>query len=231
VAALTNWDNFSVTFHMQSPVCLGHPWIAGDGIIAHLINQERRGQDYYTLPSKTPISQNFLYRGQTMPLAQTRDVFHASVAQFDVDKSMASVTTLYKRFYEQQAHEVDTKTPKVHLNRGYFRAYMMRLPIIPARKVTFYFRGNMQEVLRLLSYLPGIGKKVADGYGFYNSVSVEETLENYSLVKDGVAMRPLPCSLGYESNEKMMLAYKAPYWDKRCVEPCVPPGAVLHRFN
>lgn len=57
------------------------------------------------------------------------------------------------------------------------------------------------------------------------SVSIEETDEDYSLIKDSVAMRPLPCKWGNESSEKMMLAYRSPYWDKRNVVKCVPPGA------
>ena len=208
---------------MQTPIMLGHPWIALDGILAHLINRELRGQDYYTLPSKEPISQNFLYKGALMPLAQTKDVFHGSVAWLDCNE--ASTATIYKRFAEQQSHTIQTRTKAIDIARGHFKAYAMRLPYIPARTATFYVRGNLKEVLRLLSYLPGLGKKVAYGYGMIKAVAVEETEADFSLVKDGVAMRPLPCSLGFDSDEKMVLAYKSPYWDKRNVTACVPPGA------
>lgn len=210
---------------MQTPIMLGHPWLALDGILAHLINREKRGQDYYTLPSKEVISQQFLYEGSVMPLVQTKDVFHGSVAWLDCEE--ASTTTIYKRFAEQQSHTIHTKAKAIDIARGYFKAYAMRLPYIPARTATFYARGNLKEVLRLLSYLPGLGKKVAYGYGLIKSVSVEETDEDYSLVKDSIAMRPLPCSLGFDSDEKMMLAYKSPYWDKRNVAVCVPPGAKI----
>jgi CRISPR type IV-associated protein Csf3 len=164
-------------------------------------------------------------------LAQLRDIFRASVAWFDVPAEKAGIATIYKRFHEADCHEIDTTVKKVQVGRGHFRAYMMRLPYLPARSATFYVNGDIQEILRLISYLPGLGKKVAYGYGMIRSVSVEETPEDYSLVKDGVAMRPLPCSLGFDSDERMMLAFKAPYWDKRNVAPCVPPGAVLKRFG
>ena len=62
---------FSLTFHMQTPIMLGSPWLMFDGIIAHLLNRELRGQDYYTLPSKEPVPQRNLYRGRVMPLAQS----------------------------------------------------------------------------------------------------------------------------------------------------------------
>lgn len=218
-----NYSNFAITFHMQTPIMLGHPWIALDGILAHLINREIRGQDYYTLPSKEPVAKDYFYNGPLMPLAQTRDVFHASVAWFDTTE--ASVATIYKRFAEQHSHLIHTKTKTVDVARGQFKAYTMRLPYVPACTATFYTRGNLKEVLRLLSFLPGLGKKVAYGYGAIKSVSVIETDDDYSLVKDGVAMRPLPLNLGFDSTEKMMLAYKPPYWDKTNVAPCVPPGA------
>jgi len=222
---------FSLTFHMQTPIMLGSPWLMFDGIIAHLLNRELRGQDYYTLPSKEPVPQRFLYRGRVMPLAQLRDVFRASVAWFDVPTEKAGVATIYKRFHEADCHEIATQTKKVQVGRGHFRAYMMRLPYLPATKATFYVNGDVQEVLRLINYLPGLGKKTAYGYGMIRSVNVEETPEDYSLVKDGVAMRPLPCSLGYDSDERMMLAFKAPYWDKRNVAACVPPGARLKVYG
>lgn len=222
-------QTFSLTFHMQTPIMLAHPWLAFDGILAHLINREIRGQDYYTLPSKEVVSQNFLYHGSVMPLSQTRDVFHASVAQLDVNE--ANVATIYKRFDERDCHKIETSVKKLQIDRGHYRAYMMKLPYIPARKIVFYCAGNLKEVLRLIQFLPGLGKKVAYGYGLFKSVSVEETETDYSLVKDGVAMRPLPCFLGYASDEKMMLAYKSPFWDKRNVTVCVPPGAKSKRFD
>jgi CRISPR type IV-associated protein Csf3 len=101
----------------------------------------------------------------------------------------------------------------------------MKLPYISAHTATFYIRGNIQETLRLLNYLPGLGKKVAYGYGAIKSVSVEETEADFSLIKDGVAMRPLPCYLGFDSDEKMVLNYKSPYWNRNEAKPCVPPGA------
>lgn len=217
-----NYSNFAIAFNMQTPIMLGHPWLALDGILAHLINRELRGQDYYTLPSKEVIPQTFLYHGATMPLAQTKDIFHASVAWLDCNE--ASTATIYKRFAEQQCNTINTKKKAIDIARGHFKAYAMRLPYIPARTATFYVRGNIKETLRLLSYLPGLGKKVAYGYGIYRSISIEETDADYSLIKDGIAMRPLP-SFIVDSNEQMMLAYKPPYWDKRNVSPCAPPGA------
>lgn len=234
---LTNrFTPFKVTFSLQTPVVLGAPWLNFDGVISHLIFRERLGQDYYTLPSKEPVT---IHDGQLLkPLKRSRtygagdggEIIHASVAQFDVSIDQAGTVTVYKRFDEQYCHEIATDTRKVNVGSGLFRAYMMKLPYLPARSATFYCNGDLAEIVRLIGYLPGLGKKTAYGYGMINSVSVEETPEDYSLIKDGVAMRPLPCSFGYDSDEKMMLAYKSPYWDKRNVAVCVPPGAKVYGY-
>jgi CRISPR type IV-associated protein Csf3 len=235
---LTTWKNlnredvarfkpFKLTFHMQTPIMLAHPWLALDGILAHLINREVRGEDYYTLPSKEPVSVSHGARN-LMPLLKTVDLahylhfYHASVAQ--LEPSEASAATIYKRFDESRSHLIQTEKKKIDVSRGLFRAYAMRMAYVPARTATFYGYGFVMEVLRLISHLPGLGKKVAYGYGMFRSVSVEETAEDYSFVKDGVAMRPLPSVL-FRSDENMMLAFKPPYWDKTNVRSCVPPGA------
>jgi hypothetical protein len=229
-ADIERFQPFSLTFHMQTPIMLAHPWLAFDGIIAHLLNREIRGQDYYTLPSKEPVDS--VQGVNCMPIRKTvcygrGDILHASVAQLDV--SEANVATIYKRFDESHCHLIDTSVKKLQIGRGHYRAYMMRIPYLPARKITFYVNGDVQEILRLIQYLPGLGKKVGYGYGMIRSVSAEETPEDYSLVKDGVAMRPLPCWF-HDGEERMMLAWKPPYWDKRNICACVPPGAKLHVF-
>ena len=212
---------------MQTPIMLASPWLMFDGIIAHLLNREIRGQDYYTLPSKEPVG--CLGSLNLMPIKKTiiygrGDIRHASVAQFDVSNEKAGIVTVYKRFAEQYCGEIKTSVKKIQVCRGHYRAYMMRLPYLPARSATFYVNGDVQEVLRLIGYLPGLGKKVAYGYGAIRSVSVEETAEDYSLVKDGVAMRPLP-DFYADSDEKMFLPWRPPYWARESVAPCVPPGA------
>jgi len=220
-----NYSNFAIAFNMQTPIMLGHPWLALDGILAHLINRELRGQDYYTLPSKEVIPQTFLYHGATMPLAQTKDIFHASVAWLDCNE--ASTATIYKRFAEQQCNTIKTKKKAIDIARGHFKAYRMVLPYLSASKAIFYVRGNLKEIVRLLSYLPGLGKKVAYGYGAYRSISVEETPENWSLIKDNIAMRPIPLNMLEQASEQMYLAYRPPYWDKTLVKPCAPPGSII----
>ena len=209
---------------MQTPVMLAHPWLSFDGLIAHLMVRERLGLNYYLLPSKEPVDLSHIT--DKLPFKHTDGLPHASVAQLDTD--VVNTATIYKRFDEANCHKIDTSMRKIQIDRGHYRAYMMRLPYLPAQKIAFYGNGDVKEVLRLIQYLPGLGKKVAYGYGSIKSVSVEELKEDYSLVKDGVAMRPLPCKLGFCSDVVMRLAWRSPYWDKRNITECVPPGEKVY---
>jgi hypothetical protein len=214
---------------MQSPnIVLGSPWLNFDGIIAYLLVREQLGQDYWILPSKEPVDVSGCLKNP--PIKKTGELWHASVAQFP-DNAKVGVTTFYKRFDERNCHIIETTIKKLQIDRGHYRAYMMNIAHVTTRTASFYVNGDLQEVLRLISYLPALGKKGVDGCGFFKSVSVEETPEDYSLVKDGVAMRSLPCFLGYTSDENIRLAWKSPFWAKENVTDCVPPGAVLHRFK
>ena len=217
-----NWTPVKIIFTMTTPIVLAHPWLHLDGILAHLINRELSGSDYYVLPSKQPIEPSSPIR--RMPLKNFKDFFHASISFFEPNQ--ASTTTIYKRFYEQEAHTIETKKAKIDLGRGPFRSYMMRLPYIPARTVTFHALGDPREIGRLLSHLAGLGKKVVLGFGAIKSFRIEEEEEeDHSLIMDGKAMRPIPMRYCKRASEQMMLAYRPPYWDKRLVAACASPGA------
>jgi len=113
----------------------------------------------------------------------------------------------------------------VDLGRGFFRLYMMKLPYIPARTVTFYCRGIEGEIRDLLRDLPALGKKAVIGFGAISSYSVDVIEEDLSVVCNGVAMRPIPRWALKSWSELVPLAYKPPYWDKRNIELCAPPGS------
>jgi len=213
---------------MTTPVCLGHPYIHFDGLLAHLILREYMGFDYYVLPSKQPLTRQDFYRmkrppERLMPLGRLGPIYRASASQFDPNPLY--VTTFFKRFHEPLAAQQNFKHKSIDTGRGRFRGWMLRLPYIPAETVTFYAYGDLPKVLHLISHVTGLGKKVVAGFGAFKSVSVEELKEDYSVVWDDRAMRPIPLYMCEKAEEQMMLAYKPPYWDKRNVQPCATPGS------
>jgi len=231
---LKNYKPFSITFHMTTPICLGHPYIHLDGLLAHLILREQTGLDYYVLPSKQPLTRQDFYKmnrlpQKLMPLGKLGPVYRASVSQFTPNPLHTTHTlytaTFYKRFHEPLAADQNFKHKTIDTGRGRFRGWMLRLPYFSAETVTFYAYGDLQETLRLLSYAAGLGKKIAAGFGAFKSVSVQELEEDRSIVWKGHAMRPIPLAMCREATEKMLLAFKPPYWNKTNVRPCAAPGS------
>ena len=212
-----------ITFRMQTPVCLSYPWIHFDAIVAHLKQRQMDSHGLRSLPSKRVVK---ILGERILPLKKTAGIYHASVSFFDTSKAFA--TKIYKRFCERHLDLRRVRKKKIDTSRGHFRAFMINLIYIPARTVTFYACGDPDELQQLLRFLPGLGKKIAIGYGFIKDFSIQEINEDYSIVKDGVAMRPIPVPLVHSASDVVAMAYKPPYWAKEFVAPCVPPGAQVN---
>jgi len=207
---------FKITFKMRTPVCITHPWINFDSLVGHLIMMDTFGQDFFVLPRKlnlTPYIEQANDRRQ-VPIKKTGEICHCSVSLFSPHS--ISYTQIYKRFEERWASGLKQK--KIRVGSGHFRAYAMKEVYIPAKEVAFYVNGDMKLIERLIrSYLVG--------FGAIKDVVFEETEEDWSLVANGVAMRPIPVSMCEEYEDAAYLAYKGPYWDPCNVTLGVPPGA------
>ena len=225
-----DFRSLEITFRMASPICLTYPFIFFDGMIAHLMNRYLDPEGYRALPSKRVVKK---VGEVSLPIKRyyfndKEYIYHASVSIFD--QGQAYVTTIYKRFYEKYLDFNRIKRKKIDRSRGFFRDYMIKLVYIPARKVTFYACGDAEALDVLFQGLPGLGKKTAIGFGSIKDYSIKEINEDYSIVKDGMAMRSIPAEAVKWSSEIVLMAYKAPYWAKENVKPCVPPFALV-KFN
>jgi CRISPR type IV-associated protein Csf3 len=216
------FEPLKVIFEMTSPIMLAHPFIHLDGLILHLLYRDLLGDDYYCLPSKNPIDFSEWIKA---PIKQTEDIYHASVSFFDTDTKFA--TTIYKRFCTEYLDLLQTKKRKITRGSGFFRDYMMKMVYIPAKAVFFYVNGNRAEIERLLRHVVSIGKKTAYGFGRVKSLRIEEIDADYSIAKNGIAMRPIPVRMLSDAETTMLLAYKPPYWDKRNVELCAFPQTII----
>ncbi|OYT64160.1 hypothetical protein B6U67_00730 [Methanosarcinales archaeon ex4484_138] len=216
----SSFSPLKIVCELITPIALAHPYIHLDGLIMHLLLRDILKDDYYNLPSKSPIDFGQYLRP---PLKKSGKVYHASVSFFDIQD--VYVTTIYKRFCTEYLDHLTAHKKKIRRGTGHFKDFMIRLPYIPAKTVTFYANGNIGEIERLLAALEALGKKTAYGFGLIRSIEVEEMKEDWSVVKNGKAMRPIPMSMLDYAEKQVALAYKPPYWDKRNVAICVPPGA------
>lgn len=225
-----------ITIYLRTPVALGHPWLHFDGIIAHMVRRAALGEKYYDQPSKAwlrwerAMKEGWAEEKDPIPIKKwcsskvpKRCVYRASVAIFDAEGFQ--LTKIYKRFASQYAHIIRTKKRKLDIARGPFRSWAIKLPYVPATKAVFYVYGSKSKIEELLEHLPGLGKKVVVGFGEIRDFEIEEIEEDYSLVKDGIAMRPLPTWMLSSFSEAFPLACWPPYWWKEHVVLAAPPGA------
>jgi len=215
---------FKITFKLRTPVCVTTPWINFDGLLGHLIMMDTFGQDFFVLPKKlnlTPYLEQVGNR-RLLPIKKTGEIYHCSVSLFSPHS--IHLTQIYKRFEERWAGNLRQK--KIRIGSGHFRAYAMKEVYIPAKEIIFYVNGDMKLIERLIrSYLVSLGNDNRIGFGAIKNIVFEEMEEDWSLVANGIAMRPIPVSMCEEYDDATYIAYKGPYWEPRNVALCVPPGA------
>ncbi|MCX8207510.1 MAG: hypothetical protein N3G75_06725 [Methanothrix sp.] len=194
-------------------------WYHGDGLIANLLMRELLGDDYYNLPPRTPLPVAHYLR---LPLRFSHLIYHSSVAIPDSD--IQRVTRIYKRF-EENDPVLRTKS-KINRGGGYFRDSMIQIPYSVSNTMTFYMNGDIDEIRRIFEGLTAIGKKIALGGGLIRSKEYRELETDWSLVRDGIAMREIPVEMcrSYDSRYVMRRAVIFPYWSIENVRQTVVPG-------
>jgi CRISPR type IV-associated protein Csf3 len=221
---------FKLTFFMKTNICLAHPWMHFDGLLAHVLLRKLLGDNFYTLPSNMPID---FFELLELPLKKLyRDdlfIYHSSVSQIKSDKIFTD--KIYKRFEDAKMKYMDPgRSTRIDTTRGRFKNYMIRLSYIPTPTVIFYGYGDIGEIETLVENVPGLGKKIAAGFGSFHSFEIEEIEHDKSLVnEDDKAMRPVPCEFldDRKTYEKVQLTYKFPYWAKKNVALCCNVGTEI----
>jgi hypothetical protein len=213
---------FAIHFRLATPVCLNHPWLHLDGVLAHLMAQRLLGRDYYTLPTKQVVSTP-IPRAWHHVVVHYRGLAWASISCFNPPDVGYQTLQYFKRF-EETPH-LSRRQRKVPLGSGRFRTWMLRWVYVPAAAVTFYGRGQVHLVQELLSDLTHLGNDTRVGWGRIADMRLEVLEQDRSLVWEGRAMRPIPVRFLQAWDDEVMLAWKPPYWAADSVERCAPPGA------
>lgn len=222
-----------LTLELGSGVATGHPWLNGEGVLMRLALIDHAGRDYdrWVAGLEDDGPADLRDHPDVDPgLAYTAGVAHASVSQFDVDRTVE--TTLYSSYDEVLAHRVGGSRPrsKIPIGGGPFKSQMIDVVYRPARRCTFYFRGDRERIDHLLAtHLGDIGKKTAAGFGRVLDWGLRTLDADYSLVHptESVAMRPLPTRVLDRWADEQTLTYVTPYWYTDWAVPCAPPGAAV----
>jgi len=219
-----DFQSCKVIFTMRSHIYLTHPWINFDSLIAYSCLKDILKTDFYKLPSKLPLD---IYQNLQLPIKQSKGVYHTSISFFSNDN--VNLDTIYKRFETNNLHHLteNKRKGKIRKGSGPFRDYMIKLPYIPTKSVTFYVNADIEELRHLLKNITNLGKKKSIGGGLIRDITINENEEDRSLIYENKAMRPLPVKEFGPGMKMVMLAYKFPYWDKQNVGMCIFPESEL----
>jgi len=213
-----HYEPLRVTLHLGAPVALTHPWVYLDSIIKHLMLVNALEDNFYLLPAKFPMGK-ILGHGGSLPIKHTSGLAHSSASIFEIKKD--GMETIYKRFEDRWAGG----RRKINIGSGHFRNYMMSTVYVSAPTCEFYVFGDKKLLSKILDSLVGIGDNTRIGWGHVRSFEIEQQQEDWSIIKDGRAMRPIPKKMLTSSSEYLRMAWRSPYWAADSVDVCAPPGA------
>lgn len=218
----SDYEPLRVEMEVIPPIFITSPWLHLDSIVAYLCTRDALGELFWSMPTETTIDTSVL----DLPFKKTEDVYHTSVGQYDQAKLFKN--TIYKRFTDKESFHLTKKQQngRVKTNQGFFKDFMIDIPMILSNSIVFYCNGDKKELKRLLSNLVAVGKKTSIGGGRVQNISIESTEEDYSFFKDGEIMRPIPSSMRIPVIPGLVFErqpYKPPYWSKSNVRMCAVP--------
>ena len=201
------YEPLKITAALTSPY-VTTDYIFFDSLISSAVWQECMQDKAYTVPEN---KSEVFYIPLPLKLIGTNEPFYAASIGFP------------KEAVDGIAHwrkhtEIESKK-NINIGSGEFKRYNMPMPYTSTEELVFYANGSKPEIQRLLTLIPSIGKKRTQGYGNIRSWTVESSEHDWSVVRDGVPMRPIPVSEGKQFNLKcdviMQFAYRPPYWHRK----------------
>jgi len=164
-------------------------------------------------------------------LDMTDGVYHTSfpifngVKYYDKEKLIKTFDhDMYAKYGEIVAKNGKAKG-KVLTVQGKQKNEFFSVERIGIDSIVYYVRGNQDVIEDLLKKLKFIGKKSSLGWGKVNRIEIENTLSDYSLIKDNQLMRNIPVknSLNFSSNKISLFRLIHPYWMRSDLEECYMP--------
>lgn len=235
---------FRLTITLAVPVSLNHPWLHLDSLIRHLVDDRTYGADAdLTWDDETRGDRRqAMRRAGTDKYMQVLDrqmisgdwigcgsISHfwppAEGESFDGVEHDDAISYETLRYFKRFEAGHFPGRGKVTLSNGHYRTWMLQTVYLPAHTATFYGRGKIGQVRDLLGDLTHLGNDARIGWGEIHDWTLDPTPEDWSLVRDGVAQRPIPTRMLQRWDDEAWLTWHAPYWDRSKVEPCAPPGA------
>jgi hypothetical protein len=96
-----------------------------------------------------------------------------------------------------------------NLQGGYYKLRNLPESLILINKLAAYCRGDKVEIEKLLKHIKYLGKRRNVGKGKIINIEIKEIENDFSLIKDGCAIRYLPYNNGIR-----LVRIRPPYWHR-----------------
>jgi len=130
-------------------------------------------------------------------------------------------TQFWRKRLRQESIEITQGSPSV--KNGPYRSWNNPMTLILIPRMVAYASGNRKRTKNLLREVKYLGKKRAHGHGKILQMEFREVEHNWSLVKDGRAMRCLP-----DPDGARLQRCNPPYWNIVDRVSCVGVGDPWH---
>lgn len=127
-------------------------------------------------------------------------------ALFPGENYFESIQYWRKKFRQNR---VEYMNGSANLVQGIYREYNTPIRLIVTDRMIAYCRGDKRKIEEALKELRYLGKKTAYGKGKIVRFEVVEIKDDYSMIKDGKAMRWLP-----KKNGARLCRCRPPYWNR-----------------
>lgn len=225
------FKNFKVIAHMKTPIATMDNIIL-DSIISAAKAKEILKEEFYNGKNICGEIEDIRSMLDTI-LDREKGVYCTSIGFGDNRESTSSWS---KRWDDKNDDIVEFKgkgKKRVDIGAGFYKNYHMPIITKSYKTITFYVRGDMKETKRLLeTYMHYLGKKGSQGFGQINKWEFEEIENDYSIIKDGTIMRPIPAKqekIDFNKFDNITIRQHAvipPYWREQ-KELCIIPGVIL----
>lgn len=218
-----DFSNLKITLHIDGSVAMQKNSGAFDSVLAMLHFNEQKNAGTF----------NGDYTQQLDFIECTDGVYHTSFAVFG-NVGYYDKEALIKKFDHDLYARYGTITTSndkplqfVKTVQGPYKAALFSVERMEIDTIAYYVRGGKERIASLLRRLKFIGKKSSLGWGKIKRITIEETIEDLSMVKNGKLMRNLPVThplVVRRGNDKVALFRpQHPYWSKTgLVECCMP---------
>lgn len=141
-------------------------------------------------------------------------------ALFPGENCCESIQYWRKKFRQNR---IELMTGSANLKQGIYREYNTPMCLVITDKMIAYAQGGKKRIKQILQkHIKYLGKKRSYGKGKIINIEVEEIENDYSIKKDGKAMRWLP-----KQDGSKLVRCRPPYWNRIDRINCCDIGEII----